>query len=76
MHRAAQALQHSIQTVEVPTMLARWAEKSYSAEELEQIFPLLFLIFQDTMLKLAVGTRAKNLVASVEQSLVCGELDV
>lgn len=37
---------------------------------------LIFLIFQDDLLEIAVGAQAQSIAAEVKSEFICGELDV
>lgn len=42
----------------------------------EQYLTLPFLIFQDELLKIAVGYYAQSIAEEVESQFICGELEV
>lgn len=54
----------------MPAPLEQWLTKRHNKHEFEQLLPLLFLVFQEDMLELAVGDTAHSVVSHVEDRLI------
>lgn len=75
MRKAMQELKRRRARRTPPHILTQWIEQG-AENNLEQLLTLLFLVFQEDMLQLAVGNEAQSIVKNIEKTVVCETLDV
>lgn len=76
MHLAADKFEQRLHHGEIPQLISALVEQRRQQHELTQILPLLFLVFQDIMLELAVGKQAQVMVQDIETTYIQDKLSV
>lgn len=73
MRQASIEFKQNLQQGKVPQPIAEWIAQRCAHKETDKHLPLLFLVFQDYMLELAVGKNTQDTIQIVEEQFIQGE---